>query len=321
MKTIKLFAALCTIFLILSCSKDEEMMESPAETLEWELGRNDYNISIDDTTRNFIVHVPESYDGSTAYPVVFMLHGASGDGEKFYNISRWKEKGEEEGIITVYPTALKYKLIDKVNPITRWSTPALDVLLEDSTTVVKDDVVFLSELIDILDASFNMDSENVFAVGFSNGGGLIRTRLYVEMPDKFAAFGTSGGISIGEIRDIPSGIHRSLFMVIGSRDQNLVENSGILEEVPFLGEEFIGHPFYGELFNLIIEQCAVEETFTEEPKPPKYNLLKFEESTSSFDNELYLMIVNDLEHNYANGSNNPQGIIATDYYWDWFQSL
>jgi predicted esterase len=321
MNTFKILIGILILSMFISCSKDEEIEQDPVSPLEWEIGRNDFNISIDDTMRNFIVHVPESYDGSSSYPVVLMLHGASGNGEKFYNISRWKEKGEEEGIITVYPTALKYKLIDNNVPITRWSTPALDELLENPNTPVKDDVIFMNELLDKLEASFNVDVDQIFCVGFSNGGGFIRTRLYIEMPERFTAFGTSGGLNIKEVRDIPSGIHKSLYMIIGSKDQNLVEGSGVLEEVPFLGENFLEHPFYGELFDLIIEQCSVENTFTEEQNPPKYNLLKFEEPTSSFDNELYLMIVNELQHNYANGGNNPHGIVATDFYWDWFQGL
>ena len=316
MKTINLLVSLLILAMLLGCSKDE----NSAEVLEWDFGRNDYQMTFDDAEREFIVHVPQSYDGSQSYPVVFMLHGASGNGEKFYNISRWKEKGEEEGIISVYPTALKYKLVDKTSKITRWSTPALSEILEDSTTIIKDDVIFIDGILDVINATFNIDENQTYCVGFSNGGGFTRTRLYPELPYRFTAFGTSGGLSLGEVRDIPSGIHNSLYMIIGSKDQNLVEASGILEEVPFNGEEFMNHDFYGEIFKVVIEQCGLEETYTEESNPPMYNVLKFEDSQTSSNNKLYLSIVNDLQHNYANESNNPHGVIATNMYWDWFQS-
>ena len=59
-------------------------------------------MEIDAEVRNFIIHVPASYEGSTQVPLVLMLHGSGGNGEKFYNILRWAEKGEAENFITVF---------------------------------------------------------------------------------------------------------------------------------------------------------------------------------------------------------------------------
>ncbi|MEZ4893769.1 MAG: hypothetical protein R2778_12240 [Saprospiraceae bacterium] len=55
--------------------------------------------------------------GSTAYPVVFMLHGTSGDGESSTMALAGKEVGETEGIITSLPFLGRYCINDPVDGI------------------------------------------------------------------------------------------------------------------------------------------------------------------------------------------------------------
>lgn len=62
--------------------------------------------------REYFVHVPAGYKGSAQTPVVFMLHGTNGNGEDFYTDSGWKEVGEAENIITVFPSSWKYCIVE-----------------------------------------------------------------------------------------------------------------------------------------------------------------------------------------------------------------
>ena len=118
-------------FLIFSCSDSinemEEMEPTPSNALEWQTGRNDYNREINGDVRNFVISVPAAYDGSEKVPLVLMLHGSSGTGDRFYNISRWPEKGEIENFISVFPTALSYRLIDGKTS-TKWSSAGLSMM-------------------------------------------------------------------------------------------------------------------------------------------------------------------------------------------------
>ena len=88
--------------------------------------RKDYTIVVDDKLREFIVVKPTGEVTIGCYPVVFMFHGTSGNGNEFYNISGWKEKGQVEKFITVFPTSLKYCILNfpNNNPaiLTRWVT-------------------------------------------------------------------------------------------------------------------------------------------------------------------------------------------------------
>ncbi|OWY22725.1 hypothetical protein C7N43_22635 [Sphingobacteriales bacterium UPWRP_1] len=71
-------------------------------------GKNRFVTNVDGFNREYYVHVPLSYTPNSAIPVVFMLHGTSGDGDKFYNTSWWKEVGEAENILTVFPSSWQH---------------------------------------------------------------------------------------------------------------------------------------------------------------------------------------------------------------------
>lgn len=64
--------------------------------------RRDFTVNFEGVNREFIVVRPSGVVPAGGYPVVFMLHGTSGDGEKFYQGSGWKEKGEAEKFIRFF---------------------------------------------------------------------------------------------------------------------------------------------------------------------------------------------------------------------------
>lgn len=84
--------------------------------------RFDVQFMVDGRMRESIIVLPSTAPPSGGYPVVFMLHGTSGDGLKFYNISGWKELGEEENFITVFPSALSWCFVEDgiEKHLTRW---------------------------------------------------------------------------------------------------------------------------------------------------------------------------------------------------------
>ena len=51
-------------------------------------------ITADGFQREYWVHVPEYIKNSSNPGLVVMLHGTSGNGLKFYNISGWAEKAD-----------------------------------------------------------------------------------------------------------------------------------------------------------------------------------------------------------------------------------
>jgi polyhydroxybutyrate depolymerase len=100
------YLTICLAIGIVSCSDKDDT--GPL----YQVGKNRFTLTIGGDVREYFVHVPELYNEGNATPVVFMLHGTSGDGDRFYNISGWKEVGEAENILTVFPSSWQYCIID-----------------------------------------------------------------------------------------------------------------------------------------------------------------------------------------------------------------
>lgn len=175
---------LLLILLAAACQKNEDPAEpNPAITY----GKNVFTLKVDGNDREYLVHVPKGYDGKTARPVVIMLHGTSGDGEKMYTISGWKEVGETENILTVYPSSLKPCIIDDgaVKSITKWnSQPAEWQYCANENP--PDDIKFFRAMLDDLGKKYAVDTKKVYLVGFSNGGQMA-AKCSVYLSDRLAA--------------------------------------------------------------------------------------------------------------------------------------
>ncbi len=120
--------------------------------------RNDGSIVSSGAKREYLLHVPRSYDRGKPAPLVISLHGAGGWPTQQRNLSGWNRLAEREGFIVVYPSAL-WGRGPKVWKVTRGPLLAADIR-------------FISELIDTLEASYSIDPKRIYANGLSNGGGM-----------------------------------------------------------------------------------------------------------------------------------------------------
>ncbi|MFZ4058758.1 MAG: alpha/beta hydrolase family esterase [Ferruginibacter sp.] len=152
-------------------------------------GKNRYTMVVDSVEREYWVHVPKSYDSTINTPLVFMLHGTGGNGENFYDNSGWKELGEDENFISVFPSSMRYKITvtnEGNKTITKWNTtPDADWVFQPGETG-KDDIKFLRKVINEMRIKFNVDSSRIYLNGFSNGGSMA-AKCSILMSDVLAA--------------------------------------------------------------------------------------------------------------------------------------
>jgi polyhydroxybutyrate depolymerase len=122
--------------------------------------------------REYLLHVPSSYDRSKPTPLVISMHGAAGWPAHQMDTSRWNRLADEHGFIVVYPAGSGAPRI--------WNVTRGAGLMRD--------VRFISGLIDTLEAAYNIDPTRIYANGLSNGGGMAFV-LSCALSNRIAAVG------------------------------------------------------------------------------------------------------------------------------------
>ncbi len=122
------------------------------------LNRNNGTIVSSGQKREYLLYVPRSYDRAKPTPLVISMHGGALWPAAQMEISRWNRVADEHGFIVVYPSGTG---VPKHWSMEGWRTPSR-----------MPNVIFISELIDTLEAAYNIDPTRIYADGFSNGGGM-----------------------------------------------------------------------------------------------------------------------------------------------------
>jgi polyhydroxybutyrate depolymerase len=143
--------------------------------------RNNGTIVSSGLEREYLLHVPASYDRARPTPLVISMHGAGLWPAAQMEISQWNELADREGFIVVYPAGVK-----GAGPRI-WRVEQGPGLMSD--------VTFISALISRLEATHNIDPTRIYANGFSNGGGMAFV-LSCTVSDRIAAVGMVGAAQL-----------------------------------------------------------------------------------------------------------------------------
>lgn len=137
-----------------------------------------YQINHEDTTRNFIVHVPPSYTAGDHLPMVFNLHGYTSNAiqQQFY--SGMDATADANNFIVVYPNGLANAWNSGFAPPYNGTFP--------------DDVGFISKIIDTMYSMYGIDLARVYSCGMSNGG-FQSYRLACDLENRIAAIASVTG--------------------------------------------------------------------------------------------------------------------------------
>jgi polyhydroxybutyrate depolymerase len=108
--------------------------------------------------REYLLYVPRSYDPAKPTPLVISMHGGALWPAAQMEISQWNRVADEHGFIVVYPSGTG---VPNHWSMEGWQTPSH-----------MPNVIFISDLIDTLEAAYNIDPTRIYADGFSNGGGM-----------------------------------------------------------------------------------------------------------------------------------------------------
>ena len=134
-------------------------------------GNSNRTISIGGVNRTYILHVPTSYTGRTPVPLLLDFHALGGTGSQEQSLSGYQAIADREGFPIVFPDG-----IDNA-----WN---IGPCCTNSRTV--DDLGFGKGMVAAIVAQACIDTNRVYATGFSMGGGMSHY-LACNAADVFAA--------------------------------------------------------------------------------------------------------------------------------------
>lgn len=313
-RNLSLFAIIVIIPLLWSCAKEEST--SPKTVTDFKIGKNRFTTTIDGDEREYFVHIPANYTAKTAMPVVLMLHGTSGDGDKFYAISGWKEVGETEGIITVFPSSKSYCIIDDgvQKNTTKWnSQPAEWKFCAGQKP--GDDIKFLTTVIEELKSKYTVDSKRIYLVGFSNGGQMA-AKCAVEMSDRLAGVVESAGSFVLDTTYTPKRKLPTAFQV-GNEDFGPgVEKPAIPMRVFESSLKSKGNR-NNWVASTHVNSFGLNPNFTVKGDTNVASIATYTSLTPNSNVNFQFIFVKGLGHIYPNGSNFP--INAAKQNWEWLK--
>lgn len=276
----------------------------------------EYSIVVEGEKRDFIVVVPSGPMPQGGYPLVVMLHGKGGDGEKFYDISRWKELGQYHSFVTVFPSSLRWCVQEPEDPApyttSRW---VAGDLLEDACAGQSfvDDTYFIAALVDSVQSHLPINKAMTFLTGFSNGG-VMTSKMAVTRPGVFRAIAPTGG----GLHRLDSGIASKptpTWQCIGTHDNRFYEPLG-LTQLPFNDSSFY---YRQSSINRYLAAYKLSPEFSKDSTDSMITWT-FNKPLPGAPPAFYrFSLIKGLTHAYANGTNFP--MVYAPMFWEFFMQV
>jgi len=157
-------------------------------------------INIDGKTREYYISLPKNT--SKPVPLIINFHGFLDRAINQREFSQMDNYAHQNGVGVVYPEGIKRS----------WNVGKAIYNNEN-------DIIFVNALIDSVLTKYNIDSDQIYACGFSNGG-TFSYELMCSLSNKIAAFGSVGGnFSINENRLCNINREIPLIHIHGTKDR------------------------------------------------------------------------------------------------------
>jgi len=174
------------------------------------------SITHDGIQRDYILYIPELYDGNTTVPLVLNFHGfgSSASQQMFYG--DFRNIADTEGFLLVHPEGTTFI----GNQFWNVGFPGL------SSNI--DDVGFTEALIDELATLYAIDLDRVYATGMSNGG-FMSFLLACQLSEKIAAVASVTGSMTQDTFDDCNAQHPTpILQIHGTEDDVVLYNENNL---------------------------------------------------------------------------------------------
>lgn len=175
--------------------------------------------------REYLLHVPMSYDPNSPTALVVSMHGAAMWPAQQRKMSGWNRLANDHGFIVAYPSGYG---MPKMWPASLRGPGAI----RDSD--------FISRLIDTLMAEYNIDPTRIYADGVSNGGGMAFI-LSCTLSERIAAIGMVAASPPAPVEWCDSDRPLPTIAFHGTADSVVPFKGGALA-APFISSEIVFPP-------------------------------------------------------------------------------
>jgi polyhydroxybutyrate depolymerase len=265
--------------------------------------------------RDAIVSIPTKPMPAGGYPVVVMLHGTSGDSEVFYSAKGWKELGQEENFITVFPSALKWCYVEegvRKNFSKFVNGDLLEKICPEQKDDLIDDVAFIKRIVKLLGDTIKINPKKIFASGFSNGDVMIN-KLAMDAGDVFAAVGGSSG-ALHELDSLTPAKRIPIWYMVGTADDRFLVPP--YQAIPYGGDSSI--LYLKKFLNRFLVCQGLTNTYRIVESPINKTFV-YDKCVSGQSCAPFLFTINKNQtHEFPNGLNYP--FDAPKFLWAFFNN-
>ena len=140
-----------------------------------------YNSIIhDNIQRDYIIHIPSTYNVNNAIPLVFCFHGYGSNASSIMSYTNFNFISDTAEFIVVYPQGTL------LQGTTHWNVGGWTL----GSSI--DDVGFIAALIDSISYLYNINLDRIYSTGMSNGG-YMSFLLACQLSHKIAAIASVTG--------------------------------------------------------------------------------------------------------------------------------
>jgi len=156
----KILLSFTLLILVISSCKNDEGKGDDYNLDECYSNTNAQTLVHDGMNREYILYVPNSYDGTSSIPLLLNFHGFGGSASQFMQEADMRSLAEADTFILVYPQGSCLDGSSHWNPCPTGG--------DNKSTA--DDVGFVEAMISEISSQYNLDMERIYAAGYSNGG-------------------------------------------------------------------------------------------------------------------------------------------------------
>lgn len=174
-------------------------------------------IMVDGIAREYLLYIPAAYDGSEAWPLVLNFHGYLSKPKRQMVITDMNAVADTAHFLIAYPKGLKVDISTVANRYKKlpkrgngWNIYGA---LSDN-----DDLAFVNGIIDETEATYNVNSQKIYATGMSLGA-IMTHYLACELNGRIAAIASVvGGLQDDERFDCDPVHNIPILIMAGTAD-------------------------------------------------------------------------------------------------------